>query len=191
MNSMSRLILVKHSLPEIDPARPAREWRLSDEGRRRCPALAKRLAEHAPEVVVASLEPKATETGQIVARWLGKPLETVAGLHEHERSRVGFLDADQFNAAVAALFNQPAQLVFGEETADQAHARFAGAVAGVMQRHARVNTAVIAHGTVIALLVSRAAGLEPFALWKRLGLPSFVVLAWPDLAVRYIVDQME
>ncbi len=35
-----RLILVKHSLPVLEPAVPAREWRLGEEGRRRCAGLA-------------------------------------------------------------------------------------------------------------------------------------------------------
>jgi hypothetical protein len=32
-------VLVRHSVPEVDPARPAEEWRLSEEGRARCAAL--------------------------------------------------------------------------------------------------------------------------------------------------------
>ena len=37
---MPKLILVKHSLPAIDPAAPAAEWRLAPEGLRRCERLA-------------------------------------------------------------------------------------------------------------------------------------------------------
>ena len=40
---MQTLILVKHSLPEIDPSVPANEWRLSCEGRRRARKLGERL----------------------------------------------------------------------------------------------------------------------------------------------------
>jgi broad specificity phosphatase PhoE len=88
-----------------------------------------------------------------------------------------------FEAAVARFFAHPAELLLGRETADEAHARFAGAVAAVMGRHRGETVAVVAHGTVITLFVARATGQEPFALWKRLGLPSFVVLAWPGLEV--------
>lgn len=45
---MRRLILVKHSLPQIVPGKPAPRWHLSDEGRRRGTLLADRLAIVAP-----------------------------------------------------------------------------------------------------------------------------------------------
>ncbi len=55
---MPRLILVKHSLPEIVPALPANEWRLSEGGRPRCRVLAERLAAYSPFVTRGNgLEP--------------------------------------------------------------------------------------------------------------------------------------
>ena len=132
---MRKLILVKHSLPDIVAGVPASEWRLSDEGRRRCIPLAERLAVYEPTVIVASEEPKAVETGQIVAELLGLPFETAPGLHEHERPTVGFLGThEQFVAQAVRLFEHPGELVFGSETADQAHARFAAAVAAVLEQ---------------------------------------------------------
>jgi broad specificity phosphatase PhoE len=56
---MSHLILVRHSLPEMVAGVDAREWRLSDEGRERCIALAKRLAPYQPARLISSDEPKA------------------------------------------------------------------------------------------------------------------------------------
>jgi broad specificity phosphatase PhoE len=38
------------------------------------------------------------------------------------------------------------------------------------------NVIVIAHGTVIALFVAYYTSLPVLPLWRRLGLPSFVVL---------------
>ena len=188
---MSELILVKHPLPDIDPAQPAREWHLSDAGRVRCHALADRLREYPLDRIVTSAEPKAIETGQIVADRFGLTIEMAEGLHEHDRSNVSLLDAAQFEASVAEFFARPHQLVLGRETADEARARFAKAVHRVLTSHPNESLAIVAHGTVITLLVSRAAGIEPFPLWKRLGLPSFIVLAWPSLDVRHIVDHIE
>ena len=59
---MLRLILVKHSLPEIVPDIPSAKWHLSDEGRRRALVLAGRLSSFEPSRVVSSHEPKAVET---------------------------------------------------------------------------------------------------------------------------------
>ena len=62
------LILVKHSLPEIVENVPAREWKLSDEGRVRAQRLAERINHYRPEVIVSSIESKAKETAEIIAR---------------------------------------------------------------------------------------------------------------------------
>jgi broad specificity phosphatase PhoE len=46
------LILVKHSLPEIEEDRPANTWKLSEEGRLRAHRLAEQLEGFEPEVIV-------------------------------------------------------------------------------------------------------------------------------------------
>ena len=186
-----KLILVRHSLPDIVPDVPACQWALSEEGRLRCRWLAKRLAEHDPGVIVTSLEPKAIETGQIVANLLDKPLETATGLHEHERRRVGFATQRQFEARVAALFERPDERVMGEETATQAQRRFVQAVNRAIARYPRGNIAIVAHGTVIALFAAQAAGVEPFSFWKRLGLPAFVVFSLPSMELITVVERIE
>jgi hypothetical protein len=48
----------------------------------------------------------------------------------------------------------------------------------------------VAHDTVISLYVARIAGLEPAVLWKRLGLPSFVVLSLPDLELVEVAESL-
>jgi broad specificity phosphatase PhoE len=185
------LILIRHSLPEIVPDVPARQWTLSEEGRLRCRWLAQRLAETNPGVIVTSLEPKAIETGQVVASLLNKPFETATGLHEHERRRVGFATQRQFEARVAALFEQPDELVMGTETATQAQRRFMQAVNHAIARHPRGNVAIVAHGTVIALFTAQAAGVDPFVFWKRLGLPAFVVFSLPSMELIAVVERIE
>ncbi len=188
---MRKLILIKHSVPEIVPALPASQWRLSPDGRLRCRRLARRLSVHDPGVIVASLEPKAVETGRIVADCLGRPLETAPDLHEHDRRDVKFLqDRKEFQRLVARLFQDPGKLVLGSETADQAHERFSGAVASLVERFPGCNLAVISHGTVITLFVSRAVGAEPMPFWKRLDLPAFVVLSLPDLSLLNVVERV-
>ncbi len=188
---MPALILVRHSLPEIVPALSASQWSLSEVGRQRCRPLAERLAVYGPDVFVTSTEPKAVETGRIVAALLGKSWEVAEGLHEHERRNVGFGSQEQFEAAVAEFFAQPGRLVFGAESADQTHQRFSSAIAGVIERFPRQNVAVVTHGTVMTLFVARVAGLEPFPFWKRLGLPAFVVLSWPGLGLLSVIEGVE
>lgn len=187
---MPSLILVKHSTVTIDTERTASEWELSAEGWRRCDALAERLAAFHPRRVVASKEPKATETGRRVAERLGLLFETAPDLHEHDRRGVPYLGADEFEAAVARFFAQPNELVLGRETAEAAGARFEAAVRRVVAQSSAETLVIVAHGTVISLFVARYAGVDAFDLWRRLDLPSFVVLNWPAGTVLDVVESV-
>ena len=185
-----RLILVKHSLPALEPGVPSREWRLSDEGRARCVVLADRLAIYESAIIAASPESKATETARIVAAHLGTPLEVIEDLHENDRTDLGWLSVAELEATIARFFAAPDRHIMGNETADEAHARFAAAVGEVCARHPVGDIVIVAHGTVITLFVSRRIGQEPFSFWKRLGLPSFVVLSLPDYAMQAVIERV-
>ena len=186
-----KLILVRHSQSEIVTGLPANRWHLSAAGRRLCEPLARRLSAYSPDVIVSSVEPKAVETGQIVAARLGKPFEMGEGLHEHERPNVGFLDREAFETQVAAFFEQPERLVLGAETAARAQQRFEEAVRRAIAKHPGDTVAVVAHGTVITLLVAPLAGVDAFQFWKGLGMPAFVVCALPTLTPLAIVEQIQ
>ena len=191
LQSENQLILIKHSLPEIVPSIPAKQWLLSATGRQRCNQLATQLEAFSPVVFITSDEPKAQETGQVVAKILGTPCTTAPNLHEHDRTNEKYLPKkEQFEVRVARFFAHPQRLVFGQETADDAHARFANAVSTAITQHPGRSIAIVAHGTVITLFVARACGLQPFTLWKRLDLPSFVVLTLPSLHLKQIVDSV-
>ena len=186
-----RLILVRHSLPEFVAGVPASQWRLSAEGRRRCERLAGQLVAYDLAAIVTSEEPKAVETGRIVARILDLPCESAPGLDEHDRGVVKAIGGqDEFRAQVAQLFGRPAELVMGYETADQAHARFATAVNRLVAEHPSGNLAIVSHGTVMTLFIARANHLDPVPFWRSLGLPAFVVLSLPGQGLLELVDSV-
>jgi broad specificity phosphatase PhoE len=187
---MQSLILVKHSLPKIEPQVNAHEWRLSTEGRARCIPLAEKLAGCDPDFIVSSLEPKALETAQIVANQLNLPLETETYLHEHARRTVQFESQDGFQAAIERFFQQPEELVFGEETAGQAYRRFSKAIERVRDRHPHLNPLIVAHGTVISLFVARKCEIEPYSIWQQLGLPAYITLSLPELKLLSLMAQV-
>jgi broad specificity phosphatase PhoE len=184
------IILVKYALPEIIPTLPANQWYLSEVGRTQCALLADQLATYAPAALVSSLEPKALETAHLVAQRMHTSVQIVDGLHEHDRSNTPWFGSEEFDRAVAAFFHRSAEPVLGCKTAQQASERSAKAVAGVTSRYVEQNMVVFTHGTVLSLYVARVTGMKPFALWKRLGLPSFVVLAFPQFEISRVVEKM-
>lgn len=187
---MRKLYLIKHALPEIMAGVPSRDWLLGAKGQRQAEQLADYFADKAPALVVVSQEAKARETGRILAEALNLPFSTFPGLHEHRRESTAWVaDTARWEGMVQDFFRCPGELVFGEETADQAHQRFATAIAELMNQ-TQGDIAVACHGTVISLLISRANGLEPFGLWKRLGLPSVVVLEWPGLRLLEVLEHL-
>lgn len=187
---VKRLILVKHAMPDVIPGVPAREWHLSEAGRARCGALAQRLEAYHPDLVVTSDEPKAVETGALLAKSLGLPLETAPGLHEHERRHVPYMDRGRFEACVADFFDRSDVLVFGEETAAQARERFTSALLPYLEAMSFRAPVVVTHGTVMTLFVRALVPVDAFAFWKRLGLPSFCVLTYPDFRLEALVEEI-
>ena len=185
------LILVKHAMPEIDPAVAAPRWPLSAAGREASRVLADRLRAYRPTRVVTSVEPKAADTGAIVATTLGLPVSTAPDLHEHDQGVVGFLGAGAWNEAVAEVFARPDEIVQGRESANAAADRFTTAVGGLLDRYPDDRLVVVAHGRVISQSVARANGVDPFDLWQRLGLPSFVVLDRLDWSLIEVVERVE
>jgi 2,3-bisphosphoglycerate-dependent phosphoglycerate mutase len=170
------LILVKHSLPEIVKEIPAREWHLSNHGLLRAKRLADRLTAYQPGILISSVEPKARETAEIIGTLHELPVEVVEDLHEHDRSGTRYLSNDEFQSAVREFFLNPDGLVFGKETADEAHRRFSKAVESILESHGNKTVVIVSHGTVISLFVSRLTGISDYLLWNQLGLPGFIVL---------------
>jgi broad specificity phosphatase PhoE len=163
------LLLVRHSLPELDPSVPAEEWRLSAEGRRRCSALAERLAGYEPSVLIASTEPKARETAELVAPVLGLGVELSDGLRETARRTVGWLDREELDGGIKGLFERPDEVVFGEESGAAALARFQAAVERLPD-----DAVVVTHGTVLSLYAAARTGRDAYELWRALELPDVV-----------------
>jgi broad specificity phosphatase PhoE len=138
---------------------------------------------------VASPEPKAFRTGEIVAEALGIPMTTVADLREIDRPVLPILPAPEHQRMNARLFAEPDRAVVGRESARAAQERFTEAVRSESGRTGD-DLVAIAHGTVIALLVSRHNDVDGFQLWKRLECASLVVLEKSTLALVEGVDGM-
>jgi len=162
------------------------------EGRQRCIPLAVQLAAYNLDVIVTSTESKAVETGKLAAQKLGIPCQTAENLHEHERETAPNFDTQaEFLEAVNAVFSRPAELVFGDETGQEARERFANAVETVMNAYPRDNIAIVTHGTVLSLLVSQFTGKEIYTFWQGLGMPAIVAFSYPEMKLLAQVNEID
>lgn len=177
---MRTLILIRHSQSKVVPEIPASRWSLTEEGRRRCALLAAALTPHDLKVIITSKEPKAWETGRLTANHLGVPVNNADDLHEHDRTGAPFTNQAQFVADVEAFFARPGDQVFGNETANEALARFTRAVEDVVDGYPAGNLAIVTHGTVLSLFVAARSGREPFPFWQQLDQPAYVTFTLPD-----------
>jgi broad specificity phosphatase PhoE len=165
------VLLVRHSLPAVDPSQWAELWPLSDKGRRRCGPLAERLRGYRPTAIVSSTEPKMRETAELVGAELRLEVRESPALRETARRTVPWMEAEEFRQAVRRLFERPDEVVFGEESAADALARFSAAVDGLDE-----STVVVSGGTVISLYAAARTGGDAYELWSRLELPDLVVV---------------
>ncbi|UYN98908.1 MAG: histidine phosphatase family protein [Devosia sp.] len=175
---MASVIFIRHSIPQIDPALPAREWSLSPAGHDAAQRLSARLAGRNVGAVISSDEIKARQTAAALAAPRGLTVEVDNGLREHERQSVGFLGRERFEAGIAAVFAHPGTRAFGEESADDVFDRFSAAVQHAAMRRGESDgdIAVITHGTALCIFLSRHAGIDPLPFWKSMTLPMAVLL---------------
>ena len=173
---MATLILVKHAPPEVRPEVASPRWVLSAEGRARCGWLAAELAAQGVTRLYSSLEPKALETAALVGLDLGLEVRPRRDLNENDRTGLAFGTADELKQTIRRFFEAPSALVMGEETADAALARFETALRAVIVEAPDETVAVVAHGTVLTLLVARYNDVDAFEFWEALTLPACVVL---------------
>ncbi len=188
---MRYLILVRHSQPEIRPNVAGSLWQLSAEGHARCRLLAEQLSAYQPAAIVASVEPKATETAALLSAHLHMSYQTTEGLHEHERGNVAYLGREEWEQTISTFFAQPDKLVFGNETATQALERFSSAVQRVVKEHEEGNIVIVTHATVITLFVAQHVYIPSFLFWRSLDTPAFVVLSLPSYRLLNTVAKIE
>lgn len=177
-----RLILVRHSVPDIRRDVPAAEWRLTAEGLTRARALARLIQPDGAAQIFTSREPKASDTARAMAAEWRLEVEEVDGLHEHERPTAQMLSREAFEGKVRELFERPRELVFGAETAEHARRRFTMAVMRLVAARSG-DVVVVTHGTVMTLFVAETAGVEPFTFWRRQQMPFAVTLSLPELRI--------
>jgi len=173
---MTRVVLIRHAMPQMEQGVPAAGWKLSPEGTDAATALAAQLTRFRFAEIASSAEPKAVGTAAAIAQVLKLPVGIDGDFAETQRRTVGWLSREDIDAGIRRLFENPSEVVYGEESADAAYARFAAAIERLSAKGAD-DIAVVTHGTILSVYVSRVARLpNVFAFWKSLKLPDAVLL---------------
>lgn len=181
---MPNLILIKHAMPEIIPAEPSKNWVLSEAGIDSCSALADSLSGYGIQQLFSSREIKAVQTAEIVGEQLGLVNTPVDNLYENDRSGFPYFEnPEDWKQQFREFFANPKECIIGNESAEEALIRFEKTVCGLISAHRGESLAIVAHGTVITLLVAAYNDVEPFKFWESLELPSFVLLEAGTLSV--------
>jgi broad specificity phosphatase PhoE len=181
---LTTIVLIRHAEPNVEKGAASSGWVLSDEGREAAAALASKLLRFEFTELFSSPEPKALQTAQIIADRTGSQIHTDIRLREHERSAVGFLDRDRFEARIASIFDRPDAIAFGEESADAVHARFSAAIDDAVARSSGP-VAAVTHGTAMTIYISRLTGIAPMPFWTSLRMPDAIVIE--DGTLKYLV----
>ena len=177
--AMRRLILIKHAMPLVEADVPPAEWRLSERGWREARLLADVLVPMNATSLYSSDERKAIETASAVSDRLDLSVHSEPGFREHARPDTPIRDSSVWRETVLDAINRPEDLVLGAETVGDARRRFTSAVIEADRSAPPGPMIIVAHGTVISMLVAYLLDIEPAPIWERLGLPSLIAVEWP------------
>lgn len=186
---MRKLILIRHAETKGSAEIPNRDWPLTERGRASIPALAEAIRPFQIDTLITSTHGKAIETGELLSADLGIEVDdTVAEFDEHDRSANAPYMANKadFETMMARFFAEPAEVVFGTESAFDARGRFASGIYDTQDESPNGNIAIVTHGTVMALFIARCLGVEAYDVWRdiqRLGMPCYAVLSLPDFTM--------
>lgn len=171
----SRVVLVRHARPVVDPAADPGSWVLDPSARGEVTVLATRLLAFEPDGVISSPEAKALETGQHLARALGIPCGVDDDLREQGGATVPWIASPEaFRDVVADHFAHPENVVLGEESSRMAADRFAKGVERA--RSVRQCPVIVTHGRVMCGYLASVLSADATTIWCTLRMPDALVV---------------
>lgn len=176
------VVLIRHSVPEVDPDRPASEWSLSAEGVSRCDTIASDLERFLPATLLSSPETKAMETAKRIGLHLGIGFTVKDGLREHRRPSV-FLPQSEFHDSIRRFFASPDSVVYGSESSNDVAERIEAEIRRALAGHPEGNILMVSHGTAMTSFTSRHTDADAYPLWQSLDLPAYIAFRLPSFDI--------
>jgi broad specificity phosphatase PhoE len=134
---------------------PIAQWHLSQAGAERMKRFASSSTVSGVRAIYASRETKAIEAAKILGASTGASVAIKDGLEEMDRSATGFLPPPEFERTADEFFATPERSVRGWEPAADAQGRIVRAVDQILEAQPPANLAIVTHGGVGTLLLSR------------------------------------
>ena len=176
------VVLIRHSVPVVDPDRPASEWALSPEGISRCEALASELERFLPAAIFSSPETKAMETAEQVGLNLGIEFSVRGELREHRRPAT-FLPQAEFHEKIRGFFASHDDIVYGSESSNDVAERIEAEIRRALTEHPDGNILMVTHGTAMTSFTSRYTNADAYSLWQSLDLPAYIAFRLPSFDI--------
>ncbi len=170
---MTRLWLVRHGPPDIDPSVEASRWPLSAAGEAAVLAVREEWSLPPDTTWRSSPEPKAHRTAELLR---GRDVGTVGDLREAVRPPRWY-DADEFARTVDRAHTEPVRPAApGWEPADHTRTRVVGAVRDLLAG-GPPELVLTGHGTAWTLLVAALTGAPPDRRsWRAMRMPDRCLL---------------
>ncbi|MEX2237923.1 MAG: histidine phosphatase family protein [Dehalococcoidia bacterium] len=169
---MALVYLVRHAESLVNAGTPPATWELTESGRAGAARLAELSEWKGLALVASSNEPKAMQTAEPIATRWRRPLEVDDRLREVERPWAE--TPGQLEEALGDYLRGGAQP--GWEPISEAANRFAAAI-GEITAMTTGDIAVVSHGTVLSVYLSRVLGLRVRAAdWARIAMPDVCVV---------------
>ena len=174
--------LIRHAEPSVDTGVPASDWRLCPEGVESCAKLAADLRAFLPASLMSSTEPKAIETAEVISVSLNLDVSTRDALREHKRPGE-FLSSAKFESKIRTFFANPASVIYGQESCEDVGMRIEVEVHRALSHIPSSNAILVTHGTAMTSFIMRHWQVDPFELWKSLGLPAYLAFTVPTFDI--------
>ena len=92
----------------------------------------------------------------------------------------------EFHSNIRAVLENPSDVVFGHESADQVAGRIEAEIRRALSfdtGDTGGNALLVTHGTAIACFLRKLCAVDAFAAWNSFALPAFVALESQDFDI--------
>jgi len=152
---MAQVFFITHPEVIIDPTIPVPEWELSEVGKLRTQEFVeKNILPEKVAAIFSSIEKKAEQTANIIAKKFYLTPKLCPELGEIDRSSTGYVPLNEHNYIVREWFNHPTVSIKGWETAERVQKRAVNHLITMIAQFEEDTIVVVSHGGIGAVTLA-------------------------------------